>query len=109
MSAWLWLIFAGLCEVVWAGLLKSTDGFSKLWPSMVCVLFMVLSVYGLAIAQKTLPLGTSYAVWVGIGIVGASILGMIMFGEPRTLIRFACIGLILAGIVGLKLTGATSH
>ena len=103
MSAWGWLIFAGLCEVVWAGTLKYTDGFSKLWPTALCVASMVLSVYGLAVAQKTLPLGTSYAVWVGIGIVGAALLGMILFNEPRTLLRFACIGLILSGIIGLKL------
>ena len=104
MNAWLWLLFAGLCEVVWAVGMKYTDGFSRLWPSVICVIFMVLSVYGLALAQKTLPLGTSYAVWVGIGIVGAAILGMLLFGEPRTVARFACIGLILIGIVGLKLT-----
>lgn len=104
MNAWLWLLFAGLCEVVWAVGMKYTDGFSRLWPSVICVIFMVLSVYGLALAQKTLPLGTSYAVWVGIGIVGAAILGMVLFGEPRTVARFACIGLILIGIVGLKLT-----
>ena len=104
MNAWLWLLFAGLCEVVWAVGMKYTDGFSRLWPSVICVIFMVLSVYGLALAQKTLTLGTSYAVWVGIGIVGAAILGMVLFGEPRTVARFACIGLILIGIVGLKLT-----
>jgi quaternary ammonium compound-resistance protein SugE len=102
MNAWLWLILAGLCEVVWAVAMKYTDGFSRLWPSVLCIVFMVLSVYGLAIAQKTLPLGTSYAVWVGIGIVGASVCGMILFAEPKTLIRFACIGLILLGIIGLK-------
>ncbi len=105
MVAWLWLIGAGLCEVVWAGLLGSTQSFSKPLPSLICLIFMVLSVYGLAVAQRTLALGTSYAVWVGIGIVGAAIIGMIVHGEPRTPLRIACIGVILTGIIGLKLTG----
>jgi quaternary ammonium compound-resistance protein SugE len=105
MNAWAWLVLAGLCEVVWAVGMKYTEGFSRLWPSLICVVFMALSVYGLAVAQKTLPLGTSYAVWVGIGIVGAALLGMALFNEPHTWARLGCIALILLGILELKLTG----
>lgn len=104
MSAWLWLIVAGLFEIQWAVTLKYTEGFSRLWPSVACIAGMLISVYGLAMAQKTLPLGTSYAVWVGIGILGAAICGMLLFNEPKTLARIGCILLILMGIIGLKLS-----
>ncbi|ONG38978.1 QacE family quaternary ammonium compound efflux SMR transporter [Alkanindiges hydrocarboniclasticus] len=104
MNAWLWLVIAGLFEIQWAVTLKYTEGFTRLWPSVFCIVGMIISVYGLSMAQKTLPLGTSYAVWVGIGILGAAICGMFLFNEPKTLVRFACILLILAGIVGLKVT-----
>lgn len=102
--AWLYLIIAGLLEVQWAVTMKYTEGFSKLWPSVFCVLGMAASVYFLALAQKTLPLGTSYAIWTGIGAVGAAICGMILFNEPRDIARILCILLILAGILGLKFT-----
>jgi len=102
--AWLYLLIAGLLEIQWAVTMKYTDGFSKLWPSVFCVLGMAASVYFLALAQKTLPLGTSYAIWTGIGAVGAAIFGMILFNEPRDMARIACILLIVAGILGLKMT-----
>ena len=102
--AWLYLIIAGLLEVQWAVTMKYTEGFSKLWPSVFCVLGMAASVYFLALAQKTLPLGTSYAIWTGIGAVGAAVCGMILFNEPRDIARILCILLIVAGILGLKFT-----
>ncbi|RYG17208.1 MAG: multidrug efflux SMR transporter [Chitinophagaceae bacterium] len=104
MNAWIWLLVAGLFEIQWAVTLKYTEGFTRLWPSVFCLVGMVISVYGLAVAQKTLPLGTSYAVWVGIGILGAAIFGMILFDEPKTLIRIGFIILILIGIIGLKVS-----
>ena len=104
MNAWIWLLIAGLFEIQWAVTLKYTEGFTRLWPSVFCLVGMVISVYGLAVAQKTLPLGTSYAVWVGIGILGAAIFGMVLFNEPKTLIRIRFILLILFGIIGLKVS-----
>lgn len=104
MNAWIWLLVAGLFEIQWAVTLKYTEGFTRLWPSVFCLLGMIISVYGLAVAQKTLPLGTSYAVWVGIGILGAAIFGMILFNEPKTLMRIGFIVLILIGIIGLKVS-----
>lgn len=104
MNAWIWLLVAGLFEIQWAVTLKYTEGFTRLWPSVFCLLGMIISVYGLAVAQKTLPLGTSYAVWVGIGILGAAIFGMVLFNEPKTLIRIGFIVLILIGIIGLKVS-----
>jgi len=101
--AWIWLSVAGLLEVVWASGLKYTDGFTRLVPSAVTVAAMVGSVYFLALAVRTIPIGTGYAVWTGIGAVGVAILGMILFGVPRTLLRIASILLIIAGIAGLKL------
>ncbi len=105
--AWVYLFFAGLFEVGWAIGLKYTDGFSKLAPSIWTVASMVVSLALLGLALKTLPVGTGYAVWTGIGTVGTAILGIVLFGEPATALRLACIGLIVAGIVGLKL--ATPH
>ena len=101
--AWVWLVLAGLLEIVWAVGLKYTDGFTRVWPSVMTVAAMIASVYFLAIAVRTIPIGTGYAVWTGIGAVGVAILGMILFGEPRTLLRIGSILLIVAGIVGLKL------
>jgi quaternary ammonium compound-resistance protein SugE len=102
--AWLLLILAGLFEVCWAVGLKYTEGFTRLWPSVGTLTAMVLSVVLLGIAMKSLPMGTSYAVWVGVGAVGTAILGMVLFGEPATLARIASLGLVVAGIVGLKLS-----
>lgn len=105
-SAWLTLFIAGLCEVGWAVGMKYTEGFSRLWPSIWTVLGMAASVILLAWSLKTLPLGTAYAVWTGIGAVGTAILGIYLFDEPRDALRLACIALIVAGIVGLKLVTA---
>lgn len=101
--AWVILFFAGLCEIGWAVGLKYADGFSRLWPSVWTLAMMVVSVLLLGWALKTLPLGTAYAVWTGIGAVGTALLGMWLFGEARDAARLACIVLIVAGIVGLKL------
>ncbi|WP_438483138.1 quaternary ammonium compound efflux SMR transporter SugE [Oleiharenicola lentus] len=101
---WIWLIIAGLLEIVWATGLKYTEGFSKFWPSVGTIALMLCSFWCLAQAMKTLPLGTSYAVWTGIGAVGTAIVGMVLFKEPATVARALCIVLIVAGIAGLKLT-----
>lgn len=103
---WIYLVIAGLFEIAWAIGLKYTEGWSKLWPSMATVALMIVSFYFLSQAVKTLPIGTAYAVWTGIGTVGAAIVGMVLFDEPRDLIRFGCILLIVGGIAGLKLTAA---
>jgi len=102
--AWIYLFVAGLLEIFWAVSLKYTDGFSKLWPSVTTGVGMVASFYFLAQALKTIPIGTGYAVWTGIGAAGTAILGIILFSESASLSRLACIGLILAGIIGLKAT-----
>jgi quaternary ammonium compound-resistance protein SugE len=101
--AWLMLLVAGLLEVGWAIGLKYTEGFTRLWPSVFTLVAMVCSVVLLGIAMKSLPVGTSYAVWVGVGAVGTAILGMVLFGESADAGRLASLGLIVAGIVGLKL------
>ncbi|HBH39738.1 MAG TPA: quaternary ammonium compound-resistance protein SugE [Curvibacter sp.] len=102
--AWMLLLVAGLFEIGWAIGLKYTEGFTRLWPSVGTVTAMVLSVGLLGLAMRTLPVGTAYAVWTGIGALGTVILGIVLFGEPATVARLVCVGLILAGIVGLKLT-----
>ncbi len=104
--AWLILFVAGLCEIGWAIGLKYTDGFSRLVPSVLTGVAMVVSVVLLGIALKTLPVGTGYAVWTGIGAVGTAILGIFLFGESTDMARLASIGLIVAGIIGLKFTSA---
>jgi quaternary ammonium compound-resistance protein SugE len=101
--AWLYLVVAGLFEVAWAIGLKYTDGFTRLAPSLWTVATMALSLLFLGLALKTLPVGTAYAIWTGVGAVGTAILGIYLFGDPATLARLGCIGLIVAGIVGLKL------
>ena len=107
--AWIILFIAGLCEVGWAVGMKYTDGFSRLWPSVWTVAGMAASVILLAWSLKVLPLGTAYAVWTGIGAVGTAILGIYLFDESRDMLRFVCIALIVAGIVGLKLVTPDSH
>ena len=102
--AWIYLLLAGLFEVVWAIGLKYTDGFSRLWPSVGTLAAMAVSLVLLAMAVKTLPIGTAYAVWTGIGALGAVALGIVLFGDPATPMRLACVALVLVGIVGLKLT-----
>jgi quaternary ammonium compound-resistance protein SugE len=101
--AWLWLLIAGLLEIVWAIGLKYTEGFTRLWPSVITAIAMVLSLVFLGQALRTLPVGTAYAVWVGIGALGTAVLGMILFGESREPLRLACLVLIVAGVIGLKL------
>jgi quaternary ammonium compound-resistance protein SugE len=101
--AWICLVLAGLLEIVWATGLKYTDGFTRVLPSAITVAAMIASVYFLALAVRSIPIGTGYAVWTGIGAVGVAILGMVLFDEPRTLLRIGSILLIVAGIAGLKL------
>jgi quaternary ammonium compound-resistance protein SugE len=102
--AWFLLVLAGLFEVGWAIGLKYTDGFTRLWPTVGTVAAMIISLGLLGLAMKSLPVGTSYAVWVGVGAVGTAILGIVLLGEPANAGRLASLGLIVAGIVGLKLS-----
>ncbi len=102
--AWPLLVIAGLLEIVWAIGLKYTDGFTRLWPSIGTVTAMGASMLLLGIALRTLPAGTGYAVWVGIGAVGTAILGIVLLGESASLPRLLSIALIVAGIIGLKLS-----
>jgi len=101
--AWVYLSIAGLFEIGWAIGLKYSDGFSKPVPSILTVAAMGFSIWLLAIAMRTIPVGTAYAVWTGIGAVGVAVLGMVLFGESREFLRIACLFLIIAGILGLKL------
>ncbi|HVL08929.1 MAG TPA: quaternary ammonium compound efflux SMR transporter SugE [Burkholderiaceae bacterium] len=100
--AWMILLVAGLFEVTWAIGLKYTEGFSRLWPSVFTLVAMAISVVLLSLALRSIPVGTGYAVWTGIGAVGTAILGIMLFKEPATAARLVCIGLIVAGIIGLK-------
>ena len=101
--AWVYLAIAGLFEIGWAVGLKYSDGFSKALPSLLTVLAMGVSIWMLALAMRTIPVGTAYAVWTGIGAIGVAILGMVLFGESREFLRIFCLFLIIAGIIGLKL------
>jgi quaternary ammonium compound-resistance protein SugE len=106
-TAWLLLIAAGLLEIVWAIGLKYTEGFSRVVPSVITIAATIGSVWLLSLALKSIPVGTGYAVWTGIGAVGTAILGIILFNEAATVARMACIGLIVAGIFGLKLASSS--
>jgi quaternary ammonium compound-resistance protein SugE len=101
--AWVYLFLAGLGEVGWAVGLRYTEGFTRLVPSVLTILAMTVSVFLLAQAVRTLPIGTAYAVWTGIGAAGTAILGMALFGEPREVARLLCLALIVVGAVGLRL------
>lgn len=101
--AWVILVIAGLFEVAWAIGLKYTEGFSRLWPSLWTVLAMAVSLWMLGMAMKSLPVGTAYSVWVGVGALGTVLLGIVLFDEPTNAARLVSVGLIFAGIVGLKL------
>lgn len=101
--AWTILVVAGLFEIAWAIGLKYTEGFTRLWPSVLTLAAMGLSVWLLGLAARELPIGTAYAVWVGIGAAGTAVLGMFLFQEPSDLGRLICLGLILAGVAGLKM------
>lgn len=100
--AWLILLVAGILEIVWAIGLKYTDNFSRLWPSVGTLTAMAGSVWLLSVAMRTLPVGTAYAVWTGVGAVGTVVMGILLFGEAATVMRLACMGLIIGGIAGLK-------
>jgi quaternary ammonium compound-resistance protein SugE len=108
-TAWVFLVVAGLLEVVWSIGMKYSEGFTRLWPSIVTIVAAWFSFWLLANAVKLLPVGTAYATWTGIGAVGAAILGMVLFKEPATVARIVCILLIIAGISGLKLLGADAN
>ena len=100
---WGFLIVAGLFEVGWAYGLKCSEGFSKLTPSILTVIMMIASFYFLSLALKSLPLGTAYAIWTGIGTLGTTLIGILIFHDPVNIMRVACIGFILVGIMGLKI------
>ena len=97
------MVIAGGLEVAWAIGLKYTEGWTRLWPSVVTLVLLAASMYCLAVAARTLPIGTAYAVWTGIGAAGTAVLGMVLLGEPRTALRLVSLALILAGVAGLKL------
>src|SRR5262245_17498968 len=101
--AWSMLVIAGLCEIVWATGLKHTAGFTRLWPSVITITAMIVSIVLLGMAMKTLPVGTSYAEWVGVGSAGTAAMGSLFLGESGIAARLASLALIVAGIVGLKL------
>ncbi len=105
--AWTLLFVAGFFEIVWAMLLKFTDGFTKVWPSVGTVVAMGISMVCMSFALREIPMGTAYVVWTGIGAVGTVILGIVFFGEPKNAIRLVCVGLIIAGIAGLKLSSSS--
>ena len=105
---WVYLVIAGLFEIAWAVALKYSEGFSKLVPSVTFFVTAALSMWFLSMALKSLPIGSAYAVWTGIGAVGLAIIGMVWFSEPVTIVRIACIGLIVLGIIGLKLSGSAT-
>lgn len=102
--SWTILFIAALFEIAWAVGLKYTDGFTRLWPTIGTIIALILSVSLLGIAVKTIPIGTAYAVWTGIGAAGTVVVGVLLLGDPASATRLACVGLILAGVVGLKLT-----
>lgn len=105
--AWIQLLIAGLLEIGWATGLKYTEGFTKLWPSVWTLIALAASMWLLAAAARTLPMGTAYAIWTGIGAAGTAVLGMVLFGEAASPMRIACLGLIIAGVLGLKLAGGS--
>jgi len=106
--AWIYLMVAGLLEIGWAIGLKYTEGFSKLWPSLWTLCAMIASFALLAVALKSIPVGTGYAVWTGIGAAGTALVGMLFLGESRELLRILCLVLIIAGVVGLKFASTTA-
>ena len=107
--AWIYLLIAGLLEIVWALGLKYTNGFSRLWPSVATICAMIASFGFLAPALKSIPIGTAYAVWTGIGAAGTAIIGIAFLGESRELLRILCIALIITGVVGLKYVSPESY
>jgi quaternary ammonium compound-resistance protein SugE len=107
MLAWVYVVIAGLFEVVWATSMKSSQGWTRLWPSVITLVAMLISFFLLAKAMQSLPLGVAYTVWVGIGAIGAAIAGWLLLGERLSPIQWLCVGAIAAGIIGLKLASPT--
>lgn len=107
--AWIYLVIAGFLEIGWAIGLKYTHGFSRLWPSVMTIGAMIASLGLLAAALKTIPVGTGYAVWTGIGVAGTAIIGIVFLGESREVLRILCLVLIIAGVVGLKFASDSGH
>ena len=103
---WVYLVAAGILEIVWAYYMKQSAGFTRVTPTVITLVAMIASFWLLSLSMRALPLGTAYAIWTGIGIVGTAVLGIFLFQESADPIRLACIGLIIAGIAGLKLTTA---
>lgn len=101
--AWTYLVIAGLFEIVWAVGLKFTEGFTRLWPSVGVIAATVASLYLLSVSLRTIPIGTGYAVWTGIGAAGTAVVGMVALGESRDVARIVCIALIISGVVGLRI------
>jgi len=101
--AWIYLLVAGVLEIVWAFSMKQSEGFTRLTPSLITFAAMAASFWLLALAMRTLPLGTAYTIWTGIGALGVAVLGIFLFGDSASAPRLACIGLIVAGVIGLKL------
>lgn len=104
VAAWIVLVISGLLESVWAGALTRSEGFTKLWPSVIFGVALVASMIGLGYALRSIPLGTGYAIWVGIGVVGTTVYGLIALDEPMSVARLVCLVAIVGGIVGLKVT-----
>jgi quaternary ammonium compound-resistance protein SugE len=107
-SGWGFLLCAGISEICYAAIIPRTQGFTRLWPSLYCAVFIIISLYLLSLAMRTLPVGTAYAVWVGIGAVGTAIYGIAVLNEPAHLARLACLALIVAGVIGLKLVSVST-
>ena len=105
--AWLLLMVAGILEVSWLVAMKYADGFTKLWPTVIVFVLGTLSFYLISLCVKVIPVGTTYVVWTGIGAVGGAIVGMVLFNEPRDVLRLVSIALVVAGIVGLKVSGSS--
>ena len=108
-AGWLLVFLAGLSEICYAAIIPRTEGFTRLWPSLHCGFFIVLSLYLLSLSVRTLPVGTAYAVWVGMGAVGTAVWGILFLGESASVARILCLSLIIAGVVGLKFFSAGAH
>ena len=106
--SWVYLVAAGICEIFYAAAMPRTVGFTKLWPSVFCISFIIASMYLLSLSTRTIPIGTAYAIWVGIGAVGTAAYGILVLGEDAGTLRLVCFGLIIAGIVGLKILTPSS-
>ncbi len=104
--AWVYLIIAGVLEIAWAVGMKESKGFTRLWPSVLTIIGLIVSFGFLALALKSLPIGTAYAIWTGIGAAGTAILGIIIYAEPASAARIGCVALIILGIIGLKVTSS---